>query len=207
VCLLTKADARQEALDGRHRKAIESRWDAEGQARYNAVETRALVEVASELREKMGARKEEYRQLLNTARYYLEVGRGPSPVSPFREGMPVSTSNDVPGREITGYIGEVFGLIVRSRGALPQVGATLKAGFGGELKTMTNLLADTRKHAIDRLVDEAQARGADAVIAMRFDVTTMGQGAGVGAGWTELCAYGTAVRATKLAETPDAPGD
>jgi uncharacterized protein YbjQ (UPF0145 family) len=65
--------------------------------------------------------------------------------------------------------------------------------FGGELKTMTNLLRETRQDAVGRLVDEAQARGADAVIAMRFDVTTMGDTAG----WTEVCAYGTAVRATK----------
>jgi uncharacterized protein YbjQ (UPF0145 family) len=87
---------------------------------------------------------------------------------------------------------------VRSRGAFPQLGAQLKALGGGELKTMTNVLAQTRKDAIDRLVDEAQARGADAVIAMRFDVTSMGEGSGI-SGWTEVCAYGTAVRAKKLA--------
>jgi uncharacterized protein YbjQ (UPF0145 family) len=111
----------------------------------------------------------------------------------FREGIPVSTSNEVPGWEVTDYIGEVFGLVVRSRGAFPQFGANLKAVFGRELKTMTNLLRETRQDAVGRMVEEAEARGADAVIAMRFDVTTMGDTAG----WTEICAYGTAVHATK----------
>lgn len=122
----------------------------------------------------------------------------------FRRGMPVSTSNEVPGWEITGYVGEVFGLVVRSRGAFPQLGANLKSIVGGELGTMTNLLRDTRRHAIERLVEEAELRGADAIIAMRFDVTSMGETVG----WTEVCAYGTAVAATRIDQvTPSsAPG-
>jgi uncharacterized protein YbjQ (UPF0145 family) len=108
--------------------------------------------------------------------------------------MPVSTSNEIPGWEVTGYIGEIFGLVVRSRGAFPQIGANLKSVFGGELKTMTNLLRDTREQAISRLIEEAQKRGANAVIAMRFDVTSMGDTAG----WTEVCAYGTAVKGHPL---------
>jgi uncharacterized protein YbjQ (UPF0145 family) len=119
-----------------------------------------------------------------------------APIKPtFRVGIPVSTSNDVPGWQITEYLGEVFGLVVRSRGAFPQLGANLKSVFGGELGTMTKLLRDTRQHAIARLVEEAETRGADAIIGMRFDVTSMGDTAG----WTEVCAYGTAVAATKLA--------
>ena len=115
--------------------------------------------------------------------------------SPFRQGLPVSTANEVPGWEVTEYIGEVFGLVVRSRGAFPAFGANLKSVVGGELKTMTNLLRDTREQAIERMVEEAEARGADAVIATRFDVTSIGDTAG----WTEICAYGTTVRARKLA--------
>jgi uncharacterized protein YbjQ (UPF0145 family) len=112
----------------------------------------------------------------------------------FRRGIPVSTSNEVPGWQVTDYLGEVFGLIVRSRGAFPQIGANLKSVFGGELGTLTNLLRQTRQDAILRLVEEAEQRGADAVIAMRFDVTSMGDTAG----WTEICAYGTAVAATRI---------
>jgi uncharacterized protein YbjQ (UPF0145 family) len=115
--------------------------------------------------------------------------------------MPVATSNDLPGWEITMYLGEVFGLVVRSRGAFPQLGAKLGAMFGGELGAMTDLLRETRQHAIARLVDDAEQRGADAVIAMRFDVTSMGDSAG----WTEVCAYGTAVAATPIATSGSQP--
>ena len=119
----------------------------------------------------------------------------PAPPTPaFRVGIPVSTSNDVPGWEVIEYIGEVFGVFVRSRGALPQLAANLKATFGGELETMTNLLRSTRQQAIERLIEEAGHRGADAIIAMRCDVTTMGDTSG----WTEVCAYGTAVKARRL---------
>jgi len=113
----------------------------------------------------------------------------------LRSGMPVSTSNDLPGWEVTDYLGEVFGVVVRSRGAFPQIGANLRAIVGGELGTMTNLLRDTRQQAIARLVHEAELRGADAVIAMRFDVTSMGGSVE----WTEVCAYGTAVSASRVA--------
>jgi uncharacterized protein YbjQ (UPF0145 family) len=112
----------------------------------------------------------------------------------FRTGMPVSTANGVPGWEVTGYLGEVFGLVVRAQGAFPQRGSSLHAVLGGELTAMTKLLSDTRQDAILRLVEEAEHRGADAVIAMRFDVTSMGDSAG----WTEICAYGTAVSASRL---------
>jgi uncharacterized protein YbjQ (UPF0145 family) len=118
---------------------------------------------------------------------------GPS----FRVGMPVATANELPGWEITAYVGEVFGLVVRSPGAVPQIGASLKSVLGGELRTMTNLLRSTREQAVQRLAEEAEGRGADAVIAMRFDITTMGDPAG----WTEVCAYGTAVSARPV--TPD----
>jgi uncharacterized protein YbjQ (UPF0145 family) len=133
------------------------------------------------------------------AEQLLNAGVPAAPHPTFRVGMPVSTANEVPGWEITGYVGEVFGLIVRSRGAFPQLGANLKSVFGGELGTMTNLLRTTREQAVQRLVEEAEHRGADAVIAMRFDVTTMGDTAG----WTEVCAYGTAVKARPITATTE----
>jgi uncharacterized protein YbjQ (UPF0145 family) len=129
-----------------------------------------------------------------SARLQQEVQASGTIERTFRRGLPVSTSNEVPGWEITDYLGEVFGLIVQSRGAFPALGANLKAIVGGELATMTNLLRDTRQQAILRLVEEAEHRGADAVIAMRFDVTSMGDTAG----WTEVCAYGTAVAARRI---------
>jgi uncharacterized protein YbjQ (UPF0145 family) len=116
-----------------------------------------------------------------------------APRSRQRAGMPVTTANEVPGWEITGYIGEVFGVVVRSRGAFPQLGAKLEAMFGGELTTMTDLLRETREQAIDRMVEEADQRGANAIVAMRFDVSSMGDSP-----WTEVCAYGTAVTGNEL---------
>jgi uncharacterized protein YbjQ (UPF0145 family) len=106
--------------------------------------------------------------------------------------MIISTMNDLPGYEIEEVFGEVFGLTVRSRNLGSQIGAGLKSLVGGELKGMTKMLADGRQHASDRLVAEAQAKGANAVLAFRFDTSELGST------WTEICAYGTAVRARKL---------
>src|SRR5438874_3435054 len=99
--------------------------------------------------------------------------------------------NDIPGYEVDDVFGEVFGLTVRSRNVGSQIGAGLKSILGGELKGMTKALADSRNQVIQRMVEEAQAKGADAIVAMRFDTSEMGSS------WTEICAYGTAVRARK----------
>jgi uncharacterized protein YbjQ (UPF0145 family) len=106
--------------------------------------------------------------------------------------MVISTMNELPGYEIEEVYGEVFGLTVRSRNLGSQIGAVFKSLVGGELKGMTKMLADGRQHATDRLVEEAEAKGANAIIAFRFDTSELGSV------WTEICAYGTAVRARKL---------
>ena len=105
--------------------------------------------------------------------------------------MIISTMNDLPGYEIQEVFGEVFGLTVRSRNLGSQIGASFKSLVGGELKGMTKMLADGRGHATERLVEEAEGKGANAVIAFRFDTSEMG------GNWTEICAYGTAVRVKK----------
>ena len=102
--------------------------------------------------------------------------------------MLISTMNDIPGYEVTEVLGEVFGLTVRSRNIGSQFGAAFKSMAGGELKGMTKNLIDSRNEVIDRMTQEAQARGGNAVMAMRFDTSEMGQN------WTEICAYGTAVK-------------
>jgi uncharacterized protein YbjQ (UPF0145 family) len=106
--------------------------------------------------------------------------------------MLISTMNDLPGHEIEEVFGEVFGLTVRSRNIGSQLGASLKSILGGELKGMTKALADSRQQVVDRMVEEAEAKGANAIVAMRFDTSEMGPN------WTEICAYGTAVRARKV---------
>jgi uncharacterized protein YbjQ (UPF0145 family) len=104
----------------------------------------------------------------------------------------ITTMNDVPGHSVEEVYGEVFGLTVRSRNVGSQMGAGLKSMFGGELKGMTKALADSRAEVIARMVEEAESKGANAVLAMRFDTSEMG------GTWTEICAYGTAVRIRKL---------
>ena len=105
--------------------------------------------------------------------------------------MIISTMSDLPGYEIEEVLGEVFGLTVRSRNVGSQIGASFKSLVGGELKGMTKMLADGRRDAQERLVGEAEAKGANAVLAFRFDTSELGST------WTEICAYGTAVRARR----------
>jgi uncharacterized protein YbjQ (UPF0145 family) len=99
--------------------------------------------------------------------------------------------NDIPGYAVDEVFGEVMGLTVRSRNVGSQIGAGLKSIFGGELKGMTKSLMDSRKQVMERMIEEAEAKGANAIIAMRFDTSEMA------GNWTEICAYGTAVRMHK----------
>jgi uncharacterized protein YbjQ (UPF0145 family) len=105
--------------------------------------------------------------------------------------MIVTTMNDIPGYEIDEVFGEVMGLTVRSRNIGSQLGASLKSILGGELKGMTKALIDSRAQVRERMVEEAEKLGANAIVAMRFDTSEMGPN------WTEICAYGTAVKAHK----------
>lgn len=106
--------------------------------------------------------------------------------------MIVVTTNDLPGYRIDEVLGEVWGLTVRSRNAFSQTGAQLKSLFGGELRGQTKALYDSRNEVMNRMINEATNRGANAILAMRFDTSEMGEM------WTEICAYGTAARVTKL---------
>ena len=106
--------------------------------------------------------------------------------------MLITTMNDIPGYTVEEVYGEVFGLTVRSRNIGSQMGAGLKSILGGELKGMTKALETSRLEVIERMVAAAEAKGANAVMAMRFDTSEMG------GTWTEICAYGTAVRAKKV---------
>ncbi len=132
---------------------------------------------------------------------YNENGRLPSSrvaarfrVSKGVLAVLIVTTNDLPGWEIQRVCGEVFGLTVRSRNAFAQIGAGFKSMFGGELQGMTKNLADSRNEAMSRLISEARARGGNAIVAMRFDTTELGDV------WTEICAYGTAVQAVPVTD-------
>jgi uncharacterized protein YbjQ (UPF0145 family) len=102
--------------------------------------------------------------------------------------MLVVTSENVGGHRIVESLGQVFGVVVRSRGIGGNLMAGLRSIAGGEINEYTALVEDTRRHAIDRLVQNATLMGADAVVMMRFDSGEIGQT------MSEVVAYGTAVR-------------
>ncbi len=102
--------------------------------------------------------------------------------------MIVVTTNDVPGRRSIEALGLVRGTTVRSRNLFREILATLRILVGGEVPEYTKLIAETREQALDRMIAEAQARGADAVVAFRFTTSDVARAA------AEVVAYGTAVR-------------
>src|ERR1700727_321467 len=101
--------------------------------------------------------------------------------------FPVTTAFELQGRAVERDLGVAFGLVVRSMGFARSVGAGFKALRQGEVSQYTELLEDSRRHALDRLIENAKLLGANAVIAMRYDSSEIGQQ------FTEIVAYGTAV--------------
>jgi uncharacterized protein YbjQ (UPF0145 family) len=101
--------------------------------------------------------------------------------------MLVATTPFIAGHRIVETKGQVFGLVVRSRGFSGNLIAGLRSLGGGEIKEYTSLLEDTRRQALDRLVKNATLMGGNAVISMRFDSSEMATT------MTEIVAYGTAV--------------
>lgn len=100
--------------------------------------------------------------------------------------MLIVTTENVPGYRVREVKGQVFGVVVRSRGIGGNIMAGLRSIIGGEIKEYTSLLEEARRHAIDRLVQNATSMGANAVIMMRFDSSEIGQT------MSEIVAYGTA---------------
>ncbi|WP_100486258.1 heavy metal-binding domain-containing protein [Sporolactobacillus pectinivorans] len=101
--------------------------------------------------------------------------------------MLVVTTENITGYKVTEVKGEVFGLIVRSRGLGGNIMAGLRSLAGGEIHEYTKMLEDARQQAIDRLISNAESKGANAVVMMRFDSSEIGQN------MSEVLAFGTAV--------------
>jgi uncharacterized protein YbjQ (UPF0145 family) len=101
--------------------------------------------------------------------------------------MIVSTAPFVAGHRVVETKGQVFGLVVRSRGLSGNLIASLRSIGGGEIKEYTELLEDTRRQALDRMIKNATLMGGNAVISMRFDSS------GLAGTMSEIVAYGTAV--------------
>ena len=104
----------------------------------------------------------------------------------------ISTMNDLPGYDVVEVHGEVYGLIVRARNVFSNIGAGLRTVVGGEAKGYTKLLSESRDQATDRLKEAATQKGANAVLAMRFDCNEIGDI------MSEVAAYGTAVTVRRL---------
>ncbi len=102
--------------------------------------------------------------------------------------MIISNTESIPGRRIVEFYGVVTGNTVRAKHVGRDIMAGLKNIVGGELKGYTELLQDSRKEATDRMIEQAQSMGANAVVNIRFATSTISQGA------AELFAYGTAVK-------------
>lgn len=106
--------------------------------------------------------------------------------------LPQTTGLELPGFRITHSLGVVYGLVVRSMGLVGGVTSSFRALKRGEIPEYTQLLEDSRRHAIDRMVDNARLMGADGVIAVRFDSSE------IGGQFTEIVAYGTAVTLERI---------
>jgi uncharacterized protein YbjQ (UPF0145 family) len=100
--------------------------------------------------------------------------------------MLVATTERVAGYRTKETLGQVFGVVVRSRGLGGNIMAGLRSLAGGEIHEYTQLLEETRRQAVDRLVKNATLMGANAVLMMRFDSSEIGQY------MSEIVAYGTA---------------
>src|SRR5215475_5053828 len=101
--------------------------------------------------------------------------------------MLVATCEQIAGQKVREVKGQCFGVVVRSRGIGGNIMAGLRSIVGGEIPEYTQLLEEARRHAVDRLVSNAYAMGANAIVMMRFDSAEIGQT------MSEIVAYGTAV--------------
>ncbi len=101
--------------------------------------------------------------------------------------MIVVTTESIPGRRVVKTLGLVKGNTIRARHVGKDILAGLKGLVGGEIIEYTKMVAESREQSVDRLVEEAEALGANAVVGLRFTTASMMQGA------AELLAYGTAV--------------
>ncbi|KAK9427826.1 putative heavy-metal-binding-domain-containing protein [Lipomyces doorenjongii] len=107
-------------------------------------------------------------------------------------GVLISTMNDIPGYRVVRVISTVYGLTVRSRNVIADIGAGFKSLIGGEVGIFTKMLYDSRNSAVDRMVGECLAKGGNAIIAMRFESGEL-EGR-----FAEICAYGTACIVEKV---------
>jgi len=113
--------------------------------------------------------------------------------------MLITSTPTITGYRITHVFGVVFGVVVRSRGLGGNIMAGLRSIGGGEIHEYTELLEQTRLQAVERMRDRAQQVGANAVVSMRFDSSSIGDT------MSEIVAFGTAVTVVQDASAPPPP--
>lgn len=106
--------------------------------------------------------------------------------------MLVTTTNELEGYRVVQHLGVVRGLTVRSRSVVGNIGAAIQIIFGGNISVYTTLAEQTRQEAFDLLIKQAEAKGANAILAMRYDANEIASAV------TEVLAYGTAVVVEKI---------
>lgn len=106
--------------------------------------------------------------------------------------MIVVTTESVPGYEITEVLGVVVGNVVRSKHVGKDIAAAFKTLAGGEIRSYTEMLTEARNIALQRMIDEAEKLGADAIVGVRLGSSSVMSGA------AEMVAYGTAVKLKKI---------
>jgi uncharacterized protein YbjQ (UPF0145 family) len=107
--------------------------------------------------------------------------------------FPVTTAFELPGAVVEQNLGVTFGLVVRAMGLTNTVAGGISSLRQGEISQFTVVLEDARRHAMDRMIENAKLLGANAVIAMRFDSSEIGKAR------AEVVAYGSAVVVTPSA--------
>jgi uncharacterized protein YbjQ (UPF0145 family) len=106
--------------------------------------------------------------------------------------MLVTTTNELPGYRVVRHLGVIRGLTVRSRSVVGNIGAAIQILFGGTISVYTKLAEETRQEAFDHMLRQAEAVGANAILAMRYDANEIASAV------TEVLAYGTAVVVEKV---------
>ena len=101
--------------------------------------------------------------------------------------MIVTTTDEVPGRRVASVLGLVRGNTIRARHIGHDIGAVMRHVVGGEIREYTKMMAESREQSIDRMIEEAEGLGANAIVGMRFTTSMIMSGA------AEILAYGTAV--------------
>ena len=117
-----------------------------------------------------------------------DEGQGTKDNRPMARKVAVTTGNSLEGYEVSEYLGVVRGIVVRAQTIGQGIRGAFSSILGGNIKAYEEVCEQARSEAFARMVEHAEEKGADAVLAMRYDATEFAQGV------TEVLAYGTAVK-------------